>query len=110
MREGQIRAIRTMVKRRDTPKQVAATALPVQRPAVPLLLRVPAALLAADETQVLTRSLEEVLDEFQLGLGLSLPRIHVHGQAGGAAAAATQWELLAFAVPIARCEITPDAP
>jgi type III secretion protein V len=82
----------------------------VQRPAVPLLLRVPAALLAADENQVLTRSLEEVLDEFQLGLGLNLPRIHVHGQAGGAAAGAAQWELLAYEVPIARGELTPDAP
>src|SRR5438105_5019602 len=67
MRQWQNPAIRGIVKRLDPPQQVAATALPVQRPAVPLLLRVPAALLAADENQVLTRSLEEVLDEFQLG-------------------------------------------
>ncbi|MFL6664036.1 MAG: FHIPEP family type III secretion protein, partial [Rhizobacter sp.] len=108
MRQWQNPAIRGIVKRLDTPQQVAATALPVQRPAVPLLLRVPAALLAADEHQALTRSLEEVLDEFQLGLGLNLPRIHVHGQP--AAAAASAWELLAYEVPIARGDIAADAP
>src|SRR5438105_6742106 len=48
MRQWQNPAIRGIVKRLDPPQQVAATALPVQRPAVPLLLRVPAALLAAD--------------------------------------------------------------
>jgi type III secretion protein V len=107
MRQWQNPAIRGLVQRLDTPQQVAATALPVQRPAVPLLLRVPAALLARDQNQELTRSLEEVLDEFQLGLGLSLPRIHVHGQPG---AAAGQWELLAYEVPVASGELAADAP
>jgi type III secretion protein V len=107
MRQWQNPTVRGIVKRLDVPQQVAATALPVQRPAVPLLLRVPAALLAADEHQVLTRSLEDVLDEFQLGLGLSLPRIHVHGQKGGDA---THWELLAYEVPIAQGEIGTDSP
>src|SRR5947207_6861374 len=107
MRQWQNPTVRGIVKRLDPPQQVAATALPVQRPAVPLLLRVPAALLAADENQVLTRSLEDVLDEFQPGLGPNLPRIHVHGQTGAAGA---QWELLAYEVPIARGELTPDAP
>jgi type III secretion protein V len=97
MRQWRNPTLRGLVKRLDTPQAVAATALPVQRPAVPLLLRVPAALLAADEQHGLTRALENVLDEFQLGLGLHLPRIHVHGQAEGGNA----WELLAYEVPIA---------
>ena len=39
-------AVRGLVKRLDTPQAVSATALPVQRPSVPLLLRVPASLLS----------------------------------------------------------------
>jgi type III secretion protein V len=74
---------------------------------VPLLLRVPAKLLADNNAQRLTRTLEEVLDEFQLSLGLNLPRIHLHGQS--AAADADRWELLAFEVPIASGSI-PDEP
>ncbi|WP_217283599.1 flagellar biosynthesis protein FlhA [Pseudaquabacterium terrae] len=92
-------AMRGLVKRLDVPQQVTQTALPQARPAVPLLLRVPAALLAAEQGRTLTPALEQVLEEFQLGLGLALPRIHVHGQPG--AADAGRWELLAFEVPIA---------
>jgi type III secretion protein V len=99
--------LRGLVQRMEPARQVAATALPLQRPAVPLLLRVPAALLAADEQRALTQALEDVLDEFQLGLGLGLPRIHVHGQADAAAAG---WELLAYEVPVARGELAPHAP
>jgi type III secretion protein V len=91
-------AVRNLVKRLDTPTQVAATAAPQQRPSVPLLLRVPASLLADEGAQRLTRTLEGVLEEFQLGLGLPLPRIHVHGDE----TSAEQWELLAFEVPIAQ--------
>jgi len=100
-------ALQGLVKRLDTPSQVAATALPQQRPAVPLLLRVPARLLADHQAQRLTRTLEAVLDEFQLGLGLNLPRIHVHGQSDPAEA--DRWELLAFEVPIAAGAL-PDEP
>jgi type III secretion protein V len=90
-------AVRQLVKRLDTPQQVTATALPQQRPSVPLLLRVPASLLASEDAHRLTGALEEVLEEFQLNLGLMLPRIHLHGQTdtGG-------WELLAYEVPIAQ--------
>jgi len=102
-------AVHRFVKHLDAPQAVAQTALPVQRPSVPLLLRVPAPLLAADDRHVLTRSLEEMLDEFQLGLGLPLPRIHVHGQPMKAGAAPT-WELLAFEVPIAQGELSAEAP
>ncbi|HET7527432.1 MAG TPA: flagellar biosynthesis protein FlhA [Burkholderiaceae bacterium] len=100
-------AVQSLVKRLDTPQQVTATALPQQRPSVPLLLRVPAKLLADNNAQRLTRTLEEVLDEFQLSLGLGLPRIHLHGISG--AADADRWELLAFEVPIASGSV-PDEP
>jgi type III secretion protein V len=98
-------AVRGIVNRLDTPQPVAATALPQQRPAVPLLLRLPAPLLAADEGRALTRDLEEVLDEFQLALGLTLPRIHLHAEAG--LAAAGRWELLAYEVAIAQGALPP---
>jgi len=100
-------AVQRLVKRLDTPQQVTATALPAQRPAVPLLLRVPAALLADSQAHRLTHTMQEVLDEFQLTLGLNLPRIHLHGQS--AAADAGHWELLAFEVPIASGSL-PDEP
>jgi len=100
-------AVQGLVKRLDTPHQVTATALPQQRPSVPLLLRVPARLLADNNAQRLTRTLEEVLDEFQLNLGLTLPRIHLHGQSDPADA--DRWELLAFEVPIASGSV-PDEP
>jgi type III secretion protein V len=103
-------AVRRIVKRLEGPPQVMATALPQLRPAVPLLLRVPAGLLADDEEQRLTRALEDVLDEFQLGLGLSLPRINLHGQPADPATAGARWELLAFEVPIAAGELPRQAP
>jgi type III secretion protein V len=93
-------AVRSLVKRLDVPQQVATTALPQQRPAVPLLLRVPPWMLAGQDAHRLTRTLEQVLDEFQLNLGLNLPRIHVHGHSDSAQDAG-RWELLAFEVPIA---------
>jgi type III secretion protein V len=98
-------AVRRVVRHLDAPPQVTATALPQQRPAVPLLLRVPSPLLASDDAQALTHALEDVLDEFQLGLGLSLPRIHVHG-----APDPDHWELLAFEVPIAEGSLPEETP
>jgi type III secretion protein V len=89
-------AVRGMVKRLDTPRQVMATAVLAAKPSVPLLLRVPAAVVAHESAQRLTQRLEDVLDDFQLGLGLSLPRINLHGQHTEG-----RWELLAFEVPIA---------
>ncbi len=103
LRQARHPAVRGMVRRLEPVQTVTATALPQARAAVPLLLRVPAPLLAADDARALTAALEEVLDEMQLGLGLALPRIHVHGQpgpSGHGAADAGRWELLAYEVPI----------
>ncbi len=98
-------AVRRIVRRLDDAPQVAATALPQARPSVPLLLRVPADVLADDGGQHLTRALENVLEEFQLGLGLALPRINLHAQHGDDA-----WQLLAFEVPIADGRVPADEP
>jgi type III secretion protein V len=89
-------AVKQIVKRLDVAPPVTATALPPPRPSVPLLLRVPSVLLAGDDAKALTAALEEVLDDFQLTLGLNLPRIHLH-----AAGDASSWQLLAYEVPIA---------
>jgi type III secretion protein V len=89
-------AVRGLVQKLQTAPQVTATALPQARPSVPLLLRVPPRLLLDDGAARLARALEEVLDDFQLQLGLSLPRVHLHGQGDDG------WELLAFEVPLAQ--------
>jgi type III secretion protein V len=90
------------VKRLHTEAPVTATALPQARPSVPLLLRVPQRLLVDDGAARLARALEEVLDDFQLQLGLPLPRVHLHG------AGESGWELLAFEVPLAQGELPGD--
>jgi type III secretion protein V len=90
-------AVRGLVNRLDTPQQVTSTALPAARPSVALLLRLPASMLGAEQARTLTARLEGVLEEFQLNLGLPLPRIHLH-----AGQDASTWELLAFEVPIAQ--------
>ncbi len=101
-------AVQRLVRRLDAPAAITMTALPQQRPSIPLLLRVPAAMLADGQVHRLTVTLEEMLDEFQLGLGLALPRIHVHGQ-DDSGSDAGRWELLAFEVPIASGAL-PDEP
>lgn len=88
-------AVRGVMQKLQTAPLVTSTALPQARPAVPLLLRVPSRLLADDGAARLARALEEVLDDFQLQLGLHLPRVHLHGAGEG------DWELLAFEVPLA---------
>jgi type III secretion protein V len=99
LRQARQPALRRLVRRLEPAPEVVATAIAPQRPAVPLLLRVPAAWLGTQDGNTLKRTLEDVLDEFQLGLGLALPRIHVHGMHGAAGSAG--WQLLAYEVPIA---------
>ena len=108
LRQSKVPAVGSLIRRMDVPQQVATTALPQQRPAVPLLLRVPAPLLAAEAARTLTTNLEGLLEEFHLNLGLALPRIHVHGETGDAIAG--RWELLAFEVPIAQGNLPREQP
>jgi type III secretion protein V len=108
IRKVQHPAVRGLVRKLDVPQQVSQTALPAARPAVALLLRIPAPMLMTEQAQKLTHDLEEVLDEFQLNLGLHLPRIHLHGETK--AENAGQWELLAYEVPIAQGPIARQAP
>jgi type III secretion protein V len=108
IREMRHPAVRGIMKRIDITQEVTATAPVQQRAAVALLLRVPGAMLATEEARTFTRNLEQVLEDFQLNLGLSLPRIHLHAEANPANAG--QWELLAFEVPIAQGAIARQAP
>ena len=105
LRQSRHAAVRGIADRLDAPVPVTATALPPPRPAVPLLLSVPAAVLDGEDAQDLKRALEEVLDEFQLQLGLTLPRIHLHGRPAAGGADANRWELLAYEVPIAHGDL-----
>ncbi|MDT9000940.1 flagellar biosynthesis protein FlhA [Paucibacter sp. APW11] len=83
-------------QRRAPVAAALATALPRARPSVPLLLELPQPLLTPDGGLAVARALEGLLDEFQLELGLALPRIALHGRLehGG-------WRLLAHEVPLA---------
>lgn len=94
-----------MAPARSAAPPVASTTLPVPRPAVPLLLEVPPALLDEEGAGRLTSELQAMLEDFQLTLGLPLPRIAVHGIAP--AAAAVEWRLLAFEVPLAQGALPP---
>lgn len=114
-------ALRALLERRLGPtlarvprREVAApgvlsTAAPEPRPAVPLLLELPQSALDAASARTLVDALSEVLDRFQLQLGLLLPRIAVHPQAPEGGAPVTRWRLLAFEVPIAE-GVLPPAP
>lgn len=91
---------------RAEPPAVASTNAPTVRPAVPLLLEVPPALLANEGAARLTTELQALLEDVQLGLGVTLPRIAVHGVAApaGEGAAPAAWRLLAYEVPLAQGE------
>lgn len=93
-------------RKREVTEQVLATAPLMPRPAVPLLLELPAEVLQGDAGGELLRALHEVLEDVQLQLGLALPRVNVHGRIGalpGDASAA--WQLLAYEVPIAKGDL-----
>ncbi|CAN7563671.1 FHIPEP family type III secretion protein [Rhizobacter sp. LjRoot28] len=97
-------AFDAVIKRKEAAPGVMATALPAPQPAVPLLLEVPTRALGVDQGASLTRALEEVLQHFQLTLGLALPRISIHAQQADA-----PWRLHAFEVPIAEGEVPAEA-
>jgi type III secretion protein V len=104
-------------KRTELAPTVMATQVPVAQPTVPLLLELPPNSLTATQAQQLVQALQEVLDEFQLKLGLLLPRIAVHprrdreadGQADAEDTATAQtWRLLAYEVPVAHGAMPKD--
>jgi type III secretion protein V len=101
--------VRRLVDRLDDTPPVTATALPTPRPSVPLLLRVPGPVLAVESAMALTRTLQDMLDDFQLGLGVPLPRIALHATKDAGDMASGRWELLAFEVPIADGRVAPGA-
>ncbi|HUG22596.1 FHIPEP family type III secretion protein [Piscinibacter sp.] len=94
----------TVLRRKDTPPAVLATALPPPRPTVPLLLELPAAALQGETANELVSELEGMLDRINLTLGLPLPRVNVHALARSAG---DGWRLLAFEVPIAHGTVPP---
>lgn len=100
-------AVRKMVGRLDVAPAVTQSPLPDHRPAVPLLLRLPAHRLGDEAAAGLAAALGDLLEGFQLDLGLPLPRIHLHGHREPGS---QRWELLAYEVPVARGELEPHAP
>ncbi|MBC7957563.1 MAG: FHIPEP family type III secretion protein [Cytophagales bacterium] len=90
-------AFEAVIKRMEAAPGAMTTTLPVPKPAVPLLLQVPAAAVPVELTGALTREMEQVLEYFQLSMGLSLPRIAIHPAEGE-----TEWKLLVSEVPVAQ--------
>ncbi len=75
----------------------ARTKIQEAQPVVPLLLELDGDNVRRHEGAVLTRGLEEVLEEFELRLGVALPRASFHyGEGQGT----PRWRLLAFEAPI----------
>jgi type III secretion protein V len=90
-----------VLQRREPVAGVRATALPLVQPPVALLLELPTCALGQDRGEELMRELEGVLEFFQLGLGLLLPKISIHAVNPDRGVSAG-WRLLAFEVPIAQ--------
>jgi len=102
-------AIDSAFRRTEVAPAVMSTGLPEVRPAVPLLLELPTSAVPGARAQILLHQLEHVLDRFQLGLGVTLPRINIHPQPPAQGdAARPEWRLLAFEVPIAQGELPAD--
>jgi type III secretion protein V len=76
------------------------------KPAVPLLLQLPVELSSNEEGAALISEIRELVDDYQMDLGINIPKINLHwfgGKKDG-------WQLLAYEVPIARSGIeTSDA-
>jgi len=67
------------------------------QPMVPLLLELDGVGARVRPTAEVVRALEEVIDEFELRLGVGLPKASVHY---GVDAGETRWRLLAFEAPV----------
>ncbi|MBI1682721.1 flagellar biosynthesis protein FlhA [Caulobacter hibisci] len=89
----------------------ARTRIQEAQPVVPLLLELDGDNVRRHEGAVLTRGLEEVLEEFELRLGVALPRASFHYGEGvpGEGRGAPRWRLLAFEAPIGAGELSHPA-
>jgi type III secretion protein V len=76
------------------------------KPAVPLLLELPMNFAGTEKGVELISNIKSVVNDYQVDIGLSLPKIHVHWYDEKH----SDWQLLAYEVPIARNAInSPDA-
>jgi type III secretion protein V len=97
-------AFGSVIARKEAQPGVLHTALPGLQPSVPLLLALPTKALGHDHGEALRREMEAVLEFFQLGVGLALPKISIHARPASEGVA-DEWQLLAFEVPIAKGEV-----
>ena len=91
-----VAGLRGQIAREDVPAIAHTRALEAQ-PMVPLLLELDGAGARVRHTTEVVATLEEVLDAFELRLGVALPKASVHY---GAETGETRWRLLAFEAPI----------
>jgi type III secretion protein V len=66
------------------------------KPAVPLLLQLPIELSESEKTKHLMLEIEKVVNEYQVDIGILLPKIHLHWYGDKKSG----WQLLAYEVPI----------
>jgi type III secretion protein V len=87
-----------MSSKESSPNNLEKVVNPVTevKPAVPLLLQLPINLSESDMSKSLMMNIEKVVNEYQVDIGILLPRINLHWYGDKK----TGWELLAYEVPI----------
>ncbi len=78
--------------------QVKSTAIPELEPTVPLLLQLPISWSQDQHSKALVYELDQLMENYQLWLGLPLPSVKIHWYGDDEAG----WELFAHEVPIAQ--------
>jgi type III secretion protein V len=87
-----------MSSKESSPNNLEKVVNPVTevKPAVPLLLQLPINLSESDMSKSLMMNIEKVVNEYQVDIGILLPKINLHWYGDKK----TGWELLAYEVPI----------
>lgn len=89
---------KTLPAQRDLPPAIQEAPAAQLPPALPLLLLLPAPALRGDDGRALGEALGRMVADFQLHLGVPLPRIALHGRD---ATFGDGWELMVYETPIA---------
>ncbi len=82
----------------ETLPQIKSTTVPDLDPTVPLLLQLPLRWSQDEHSKILIQELNQLMESYQLWLGLPLPKVNVHWHGEEDAG----WELFAHEVPIAK--------
>jgi len=90
--------------KREAPPAIQEAPAAQLPPALPLLLLLPAPALRGDDGRALGEALGRMVADFQLHLGVPLPRIALHGRD---ASHGQTWELMVYETPVAAGAMPP---